>query len=107
MRSWFRTAKDDDVDYVEDLGRQAYMGAMNLMIQGQPEQALAYYDKYVAKAYDFIKKDVIDVDYVKRELAKTGSAMVELNGNMTKIVGRLPNGEYIIEDTGEKINGGI
>lgn len=102
-----KKVKDDDVAFVNNMGRQAYMGAMNLMIQGQPEQALAYYDEKVAQAYDFIKKDIIDVDYVKRELAKTGSAMVELNGNMTKVVGRLPNGEYIIEDTGEKINGGI
>lgn len=105
LRSLFRTAKDDDTDYVEDLGRQAYMGAMNYMIQGRPEDALRYYDDKVAEAYDYIKRDVIDVDYVKRELAKTGSAMVELNGRMTKITGRLPNGEYIIESTGEKVNG--
>ena len=105
LRSLFRTAKDDDTDYVEDLGRQAYMGAMNYMIQGRPEDALRYYDSKVQEAYDYIKKDVIDVDYVKRELAKTGSAMVELNGRMTKITGRLPNGEYIIESTGEKVNG--
>jgi hypothetical protein len=105
LRSLFRTAKDDDTDYVEDLGRQAYMGAMNYMIQGRPEDALRYYDSKVQEAYDYIKKDVIDVDYVKRELAKTGSAMVELNGRMTKITGRLPNGEYIVESTGEKVNG--
>lgn len=105
LRSLFRTAKDDDTDYVEDLGRQAYMGAMNYMVQGRPEDALRYYDDKVAEAYDYIKRDVIDVDYVKRELAKMGSAMVELNGRMTKITGRLPNGEYIIESTGEKVNG--
>lgn len=105
LRSLFRKAKDDDTDYVEDLGRQAYMGAMNYMVQGRPEDALRYYDDKVAEAYDYIKRDVIDVDYVKRELAKTGSAMVELNGRMTKITGRLPNGEYIIESTGEKVNG--
>lgn len=107
LRSWFRTAKDDDVDYVEDLGRQAYFGAMNLMYQGDVDGALAYYDGKVADAYDFIKRDIIDVDYVKKELAKTGSAMVELNGRMTKITGRLPNGEYIVESTGEKVNGNI
>lgn len=105
LRSLFRTAKDDDTDYVEDLGRQAYMGAMNYMVQGRPEDALRYYDDKVAEAYDYIKRDVIDVDYVKRELAKMGSAMVELNGRMTKITGRLPNGEYIVESTGEKVNG--
>ena len=105
LRSLFRTAKDDDTDYVEDLGRQAYFGAMNLMYQGKPEEALSYYDGQVAKAYDYIKRDIIDVDYVKKELAKTGSAMVELNGRMTKITGRLPNGEYIVESTGEKVNG--
>lgn len=107
LRSLFRTAKDDDTDYVEDLGRQAYFGAMNLMYQGKPEEALSYYDGQVAKAYDYIKRDIIDVDYVKKELAKMGSAMVELNGRMTKITGRLPNGEYIVESTGEKVNGNI
>lgn len=105
LRSWFRTAKDDDTDYVEDLGRQAYFGAMNLMYQGDTDGALAYYDGKVAEAYDYIKRDIIDVDYVKKELAKNGSAMVELNGRMTKITGRLPNGEYIVESTGEKVNG--
>lgn len=105
LRSLFRTAKEDDTDYVEDLGRQAYFGAMNLMYQGKPDEALSYYDGKVGEAYDYIKRDIIDVDYVKKELAKTGSAMVELNGRMTKITGRLPNGEYIVESTGEKVNG--
>ena len=105
LRSLFRTAKEDDTDYVEDLGRQAYFGAMNLMYQGDTDGALAYYDGKVAEAYDYIKRDIIDVDYVKKELAKNGSAMVELNGRMTKITGRLPNGEYIVESTGEKVNG--
>lgn len=105
LRSWFSTAKDDDTDYVENLSRQAYFGAMNLMYQGDTDGALAYYDGKVAEAYDYIKRDIIDVDYVKKELAKNGSAMVELNGRMTKITGRLPNGEYIVESTGEKVNG--
>lgn len=108
IASWFRTAKDDDIAFVENLGRQAYIESMAIMSSGQEdamEKGLANYDERVAQAYDYIKRDIIDVDYVKRELAKMGSAMVELNGNMTKIVGRLPNGEYIVESTGEKVNG--
>lgn len=107
LLSWFRTAKDDDIARVEDLGRSAYFECMALMANGEVERALAHYDDRVRQAYDFIKRDVIDADFVKKELAKMGHAMVELNGNMTKITGRLPNGEYIVESTGEKINGGF
>lgn len=108
-----RTVKDDDVQYVENMGRQAYFEAMNTMSQPNLNEeqrkqavaeALSTYDRRIAEAYDFIKRDVVDVDYVNKQLAKMGSAMVELNGNMTKIVGRLPNGEYIIESTGEKVD---
>lgn len=108
-----RTVKDDDVQYVENMGRQAYFEAMNTMSQPNLNEeqrkqavaeALSTYDRRIAEAYDFIKRDVVDVDYVNKQLAKMGSAMVELNGNMTKIVGRLPNGEYIIENTGEKVD---
>lgn len=109
--SWTRTAKEDDIAYVEKMGREAYLGAMERLSDPENpmalEEALKFYDDKVAEAYDFIKRDVIDVDYVKKQLAKTGHAMVELNGNMTKIVGRLPNGEYIVESTGEKVNGGF
>jgi hypothetical protein len=109
--SWTRTAKEDDIAYVEKMGREAYLGAMEkLSDTNNPmalEEALKFYDDKVAETYDFIKRDVIDVDYVKNQLAKMGHAMVELNGNMTKIVGRLPNGEYIVESTGEKVNGGF
>lgn len=101
----FMSKKSEDTQYVEDMGRDAYFNAMSMMINGEPEKAMAYYDSKVAEAYDYIKKDIIDVDYIKRALANNGSAMVELNGNMTKIVGRLPNGEYIIESTGEKVDG--
>lgn len=107
LRSWFTTIKDDDIAFVENIGKQAYFGAMDLMAQGKPDEALSYYDSKVEQAYDFIKRDIIDVDFVKKQLAKGQPAMVELNGNMTKIVGRLPNGEFIIEETGEKINGGF
>ena len=108
-----RTVKDDDVQYVENMGRQAYFEAMNTMSQPNLNEeqrkqavaeALSTYDRRIAEAYDFIKRDVFDVEYVNKQLAKMGSAMVELNGNMTKIVGRLPNGEYIIESTGENVN---
>lgn len=109
--SWVRTAKEDDIAYVEKMGREAYLGAMERLSDPENpmalEEALKFYDDKVAEAYDFIKRDVIDVDYVKNQLAKMGHAMVELNGNMTKIVGRLPNGEYIVESTGEKVNGGF
>lgn len=109
--SWVRTAKEDDIAYVEKMGREAYLGAMERLSNPENpmalEEALKFYDDKVAEAYDFIKRDVIDVDYVKNQLAKMGHAMVELNGNMTKIVGRLPNGEYIVESTGEKVNGGF
>lgn len=99
--------KDEDTEFVNKLGKEAYFEAMELMANNQPEEALSLYDTRIQQAYDYVKRDIIDVDYVKRELEKMGYAMVELNGNMSKIVGRLPNGEYIIEDTGEKINGGI
>lgn len=107
--SFWRSAKDEDTTYVENLGREAYLGAMERLTADpeNPQEALAYYDQKVAQAYDFIKKDVIDVDYVKNSLAKMGYAMVDLNGRMTKITGRLPNGEYIIESTGDTINGTI
>lgn len=111
ISSWTRTAKEDDIAYVEKMGREAYLGAMEKISDtNNPmalEEALKFYDDKVAETYDFIKRDVIDVDYVKNQLAKMGHAMVELNGNMTKIVGRLPNGEYIVESTGEKVNGGF
>lgn len=108
-----RTPREADIQYIENMGVDAYTDAMKLMTQpGLNEeqrkeaaaQALALYDRRMEDAYDFIKKDVVDVDYIKKQLAKNGSAMVELNGNMTKIVGRLPNGEYIIESTGEKVD---
>lgn len=112
------TVKDEDTRMVERIGRDAYVATIAALneaskIQNDQQrseamaQALAYYDTQVQKAYDYIKRDIIDVNYVKNSLAKMGYAMVELNGNMSKIVGRLPNGEYIIEQTGEKINGGI
>lgn len=118
--SLFYTLKDDDTRYVERIGRDAYMNTMSAMaeIYSNPDltdaekqqktaQALAYYDTQVQKAYDYIKRDIIDPEYIKNALEKQGYAMIQLNGNMSKIVGRLPNGEYIIEQTGEKINGGI
>ena len=102
-----RPQSEDDKAFVENKGREAYFGAMQLMIEGNPAEALAFYDSKVQEAYDFIKKDIIDVEYVKNALANQGYAMVELNGNISKITGRLPNGEYIIEETGETLNGGI
>lgn len=102
-----KSRKDEDTEYVNKLGKEAYFEAMALISDGKPEEALSAYDARIQQAYDYIKRDIIDVDYVKQQLANMGHAMVELNGNMSKIVGRLPNGEYIIEDTGEKINGGI
>lgn len=118
--SLFYTLKDEDTRYVERIGRDAYMDTMSALaeIYSNPDftdaekqqktaQALAYYDTQVQKAYDYIKRDIIDPQYIKNALEKQGYAMIQLNGNMSKIVGRLPNGEYIIEQTGEKINGGI
>lgn len=103
-----RSKREEDTEYVNKLGREAYIAAMRLIVdEGKPEEALSLYDAYIQKAYDYVKRDVIDPNYVKQQLENMGYAMVELNGNMSKIVGRLPNGEYIIEDTGEKINGRI
>ncbi len=116
--SIFGTVKEEDTRMVERIGRDAYMTTIAALNEASAieddqqrakamAQALAYYDTQVQKAYDYIKRDIIDPEYVKNALAQNGYALVELNGNMSKIVGRLPNGEYIIEQTGEKINGGI
>lgn len=111
----FRSIRDEDTAVVEKIGRDAYLDTMDMLsyaAQAETEQqkaqivsnALSYYDSQVQKAYDYIKRDIIDVDYVKNSLAKMGYAMVDLNGHMSKIVGRLPNGEYIIEETGDTVN---
>lgn len=102
-----RTSKQEKMDeYVNEIGRDALVGFMDLMASGDRNGAYDYYDQKFREAYDYTKSDILDVDYVKKNLEKMGYAMVKLNGNMTKIVGRDQNGEFIIEKTGSKINGG-
>lgn len=101
------TSKQEQMnEYVQEIGRDAYFGFMDLMASGDYDGAYDFYDSKFREAYDYVKSDILDVNYVKKSLEKMGYAMVELNGNMTKIVGRDQNGEYIIENTGRKINGG-
>lgn len=104
----FSSQLSESNEYVNKIGKEAYVGAMAYLIQDSSEQgrakAMAFYDQKVAEAYDYLKPE-IDSQYIKRELAEKGSAMIQLNGKMVKVTGRLPNGEYIVESTGEKING--
>lgn len=103
--SMFRSKQQDMNDYVENIGRQAEMGAMALLANGQVEEALEYYDQQVRAAYDFVKSDIIDTTLVNKVLANGGKPIVPVNGMMTEIVGRDSNGEYILRTTGRKVNG--
>ena len=102
---FFRSRQDDMNDYVENVGRDAYIGAMALLAAGRPDDAMAYYDQKVRQAYDFVKSDIIDTEMVNRVLAAGGKPIVPVNGQMSEIVGRDNNGEYILRNTGRKVNG--
>lgn len=106
LKSMAGTRQEDMNKYVEQMGREALLGFMDRMTAGKVDEAYDFYDKVFQEAYDYVKSDIIDVNYVKKNLEKLGYAMVDLNGQMTKIIGRGQNGEYIIESTGGKINGG-
>nr|DAH24283.1 MAG TPA: hypothetical protein [Caudoviricetes sp.] len=101
----FRSKQDDMNDYVENVGRDAYIDAMALLAAGRPDDAMAYYDQKVRQAYDFVKSDIIDTEMVNRVLAAGGKPIVPVNGQMSEIVGRDNNGEYILRNTGRKVNG--
>nr|DAO76763.1 MAG TPA: hypothetical protein [Microviridae sp.] len=101
----FRSKQDDMNDYVENVGRDAYISAMALLAAGRPDDAMAYYDQKVRQAYDFVKSDIIDTEMVNRVLAAGGKPIVPVNGQMSEIVGRDNNGEYILRNTGRKVNG--
>lgn len=102
---FFRSRQDDMNDYVENVGRDAYIGAMALLAADRPDDAMAYYDQKVRQAYDFVKSDIIDTEMVNRVLAAGGKPIVPVNGQMSEIVGRDNNGEYILRNTGRKVNG--
>lgn len=104
---FFRSAQDDANSYVENVGRDAYVGAMAYLASGDAQGAMDYYDSKVRQAYDFLKSDIIDTDYVNKVLSGGGKPIVPVNGEMTEIVGRDPNGEYILRSTGRVVNGNI
>lgn len=105
VAGFLRSRQDDMNDYVENVGRDAYIGAMAMLTAGRPDDAMAYYDQKVQQAYDFVKSDIIDTTLVNRILASGGKPIVPVNGQMTEIVGRDSNGEYILRTTGRTVNG--
>ena len=107
LAGYVRSQSDDMNDYIENKGRSAYLEAMAYLAAGDPDTAMKTYSERVKEAYDFVISDVIDVDMVNRELERGVCPIVSINGTSVMIAGRNGNGEFLIKNTGRKVNGNI
>ena len=107
LAGYVRSQSDDMNDYIENQGRNAYIEAMVYLASGDPDTAMKTYNDRIKEAYDFVISDVIDVNMVNRELERGVCPIVSINGTSVMITGRNGNGEFLIKNTGRKVNGNI
>lgn len=105
VAGFFRSRQDDMDAYVDNMGKTALLGAMAYLNNGDVDSALQFYDEKVREAYDYVKSDIIDTTMVNKVLSEGRKPIVYVNGQMSEIVGRDNNGEYILRNTGRKVNG--